>query len=132
MQLRGEYILVAVPSAHAVTTILPELAYMSVIAGFVGVLGWNFGNRYLGPLNGVLFMDVVPITAFVISALTGVVPAGMQVVGASLTAPALIFNNLYLRRVAQRTAAAAAAKAATAKPAVTATDGKTSPVAASR
>ncbi|MGW1912953.1 DMT family transporter [Streptomyces sp. NPDC002076] len=127
---------VAVPSAHAVTTILPELAYMSVIAGFVGVLGWNFGNRYLGPLNGVLFMDVVPITAFVISALTGVVPAGMQVAGASLTALALIFNNLYLRRVAQRTAAAAAAKAAAAKPAVTATvtatDGKTSPVAASR
>lgn len=77
-------------------------------------------------------MDVVPITAFVISALTGVVPACMQVVGASLTALALIFNNLYLRRVAQRTAAAAAAKAAAAKPAVTATDGKTSPVAASR
>jgi hypothetical protein len=104
-----------------VTTILPGLAYMSVIA-----------NRYLGPLNGVLFMDVVPSTAFVISALTGVIPAGMQVVGASPTAPALVFNTLYLRRVAQRTAAAAAARAATEKPAVAATEGKTSPVAASR
>lgn len=92
----------------------------------------TFANRYLGPLNGVLFIDVVPITAFVISALTGVITAGMQVVGASPTAPALVFNNLYLRRVAQRTAAAAAARAATEKPAVAATEGKTSPVAASR
>ncbi|WP_406490589.1 DMT family transporter [Streptomyces sp. NBC_01604] len=88
---------VSVPTAHAMGTILPELAYMSVVAGFVGVLSWNFGNKYLGPLNGVLFMDVVPITAFVISALSGVIPAGMQIVGASLTALALIFNNLYLR-----------------------------------
>ncbi|MGW4344982.1 DMT family transporter [Streptomyces sp. NPDC004690] len=110
---------VPVPSGHDVTAVLPELAYMSVIAGFVGVLGWNFGNKYLGPLNGVLFMDVVPITAFVISALTGVIPAGMQIVGASLTALALVLNNLYLRRVAQRTAAAQAAQAA-AKPVATA------------
>lgn len=102
---------VPVPTAGAVGSILPQLAYMSVIAGFVGVLGWNFGNRYLGPLNGVLFMDVVPITAFVISALTGVVPAGMQIVGASLTAAALVFNNLYLRRVAAKAAAAAPAPA---------------------
>lgn len=41
-------------------------------------------------------MDVVPITAFIISALTGVIPAGMQVAGASLTALALVLNNLYL------------------------------------
>jgi drug/metabolite transporter (DMT)-like permease len=101
---------VPVPSGHDVASILPELAYMSIIAGFVGVLGWNFGNRYLGPLNGVLFMDVVPVTAFVISALTGVIPASMQIVGASLTALALILNNLYLRRVSKRVAAQGAAK----------------------
>ncbi|APE23177.1 MULTISPECIES: DMT family transporter [Streptomyces] len=103
---------VPVPTAGAVGTILPQLAYMSVIAGFVGVLGWNFGNRYLGPLNGVLFMDVVPVTAFVISALTGVVPAGVQIVGASLTAAALVFNNLYLRRIAKAAPAASPAPAA--------------------
>jgi drug/metabolite transporter (DMT)-like permease len=104
---------------------------MSVIAGFVGVLGWNFGNKYLGPLNGVLFMDVVPVTAFVISALTGVVPAGMQFVGAALTALALVFNNLYLRRIAKRTAAAQA----TAKPAGTTPEAdheKPAPVTAGR
>lgn len=89
---------VAVPSGGNVVTILPELAYMSLVAGFIGVLGWNMGNKILTPLNGVLFMDVVPVTAFTVSALTGVVPAAMQIVGACLTAGALIGNNLYLRR----------------------------------
>ena len=96
---------VATPSAGDVGDILPELAYMSVIAGFVGVLAWNIGNKNLGPLNGVLFMDVVPITAFTISAITGTIPAPMQLVGACFTATALVLNNLYLRRRAAALAA---------------------------
>jgi drug/metabolite transporter (DMT)-like permease len=88
---------VAIPTAHAVSLILPHLAYMSLIAGFLGVLCWNMGNKILTPLNGVLFMDVVPLTAFIISSLEGVVPAGAQLLGASFTALALVLNNLYLR-----------------------------------
>lgn len=89
--------LVAVPSAGQVGTVLPELAYMSLVAGFVGVLAWNMGNKILTPLNGVLFMDVVPVTAFAVSALTGTVPVPMQLVGAVITAAALVGNNLYMR-----------------------------------
>lgn len=89
--------LVAVPSAGQVGTVLPELAYMSLVAGFVGVLAWNMGNKILTPLNGVLFMDVVPVTAFAVSALTGTVPVPMQLVGAAITAAALVGNNLYMR-----------------------------------
>lgn len=88
---------VATPTIGAIGQILPELAYMSIIAGFVGVLAWNIGNKNLGPLNGVLFMDVVPITAFTVSAITGVIPAPMQIVGGCLTALALVLNNMYLR-----------------------------------
>ncbi|HEY3605913.1 MAG TPA: DMT family transporter [Pseudonocardiaceae bacterium] len=88
---------ISMPGAGQVVGILPELAYMSLVAGFVGVLAWNYGNKILTPLNGVLFMDVVPVTAFIISALTGKVPATMQIVGAAITASALICNNLYLR-----------------------------------
>jgi hypothetical protein len=44
-------------------------------------------------------MDVVPVTAFTISALTGVVPHQVQVYGAIVTATALIMNNLYQRRL---------------------------------
>ncbi|MGZ3159765.1 MAG: DMT family transporter [Burkholderiaceae bacterium] len=88
---------VAVPSLHGIAAILPHLAYMSLIAGFVGVLCWNIGNKILTPLNGVLFMDVVPLTAFIISSLLGVVPTSMQILGGSLTALALVLNNIYLR-----------------------------------
>lgn len=85
------------PSANDVGAILPELAYMSLVAAFVGVLAWNIGNKILTPLNGVLFMDVVPVTAFSISAITGVIPVPMQILGGSVSVLALILNNVYLR-----------------------------------
>lgn len=88
-----------VPSVEAMVAITPHLLYMSLVAGFVGVLSWNIGNKIITPLNGVLFMDVVPITAFTISTLSGVVPAHAQVLGASMTATALVLNNLFQRRL---------------------------------
>jgi drug/metabolite transporter (DMT)-like permease len=89
---------VPVPSASQLGAIAPHLLYMGPIAGFVAILFWNIGNRILTPLNGVLFMDVLPITTFIVSALTGVVPGRAQIVGACMTGAALLFNNLYLRR----------------------------------
>ena len=99
---------ITVPSAAAVASVLPHLLYMALIAGMVGVLCWNIGNKIITPLNGVLFMDVVPVTAFTISAMTGIVPQTMQVYGACITAVALVLNNLYQRRrlaISTRTAA---------------------------
>lgn len=88
---------IQLPTGAAVVGVSPELAYMAFVAGVIGVLCWNVGNKILTPLNGVLFMDVVPITSFSISAAEGVIPANMQIVGACVTAVALILNNLYLR-----------------------------------
>jgi len=85
------------PGLDDVASVWPELAYMSLVAAVVGVLAWNIGNKILTPLNGVLFMDVVPITAFAVSAATGVLPASAQIVGAAITASALVLNNVYLR-----------------------------------
>jgi len=89
--------LVPVPPADAVISILPHLAYMAFCAGFVAVLSWNVGNKILTPLNGVLFMNVVPLTSFAISALQGLVPTAAQILGAGLTCLALIGNNLAVR-----------------------------------
>ncbi|WP_414447857.1 DMT family transporter [Burkholderia sp. 22PA0099] len=100
---------VAAPTLTAWWTITPHLIYMGPIAGFVAILCWISGNRILGPMNGVLFMDVVPVTTFAVSALTGVVPSGAQILGAAITASALVLNNLYLRRRARRMAASALA-----------------------
>jgi len=89
--------MIPMPSLDTVGTVAPEIAYMGLVAGFVGVLCWNIGNKILTPLNGVLFMDVVPITAFAVSTAEGIVPGNLQFVGALLSAAALILNNLYLR-----------------------------------
>ncbi|POZ63228.1 DMT family transporter [Chromobacterium alticapitis] len=99
------------PTLAATVAVAPHLLYMALIAGLMGVLCWNIGNKILTPLNGVLFMDIVPITAFTLSTIAGVVPENMQVAGASLTAVSLLLNNLYQRR-AQKKAAAVAVKPA--------------------
>jgi drug/metabolite transporter (DMT)-like permease len=105
---------VKVPTGGAVGDILPHLAYMSVLAGFVAVLAWNYGNRILTPLNGTLFMDVVPITTFIIASMTGDVPRPVQIVGALMTAGCLIVNNMLLRSAGKAIAAPAAAAPAAA------------------
>jgi len=93
--------LIPVPSAEELAAIVPHLLYMSLIGSVVGVLFWNIGNKIITPVNGVLFTNVVPITAFVVSAIGGVTPASVQIVGACMTGAALILNNIYSRRRAQ-------------------------------
>jgi drug/metabolite transporter (DMT)-like permease len=97
---------VPIPSTASLRSILPHLLYMGPIAGFIAILCWNMGNRILTPLNGVLFMDVLPLTTFVVSSTIGVVPEGVQVVGACITGAALILNNLFLRSRAKRVSSA--------------------------
>ncbi|MBJ9236707.1 DMT family transporter [Citrobacter koseri] len=94
--------IITVPDAAAVTAVIPHLLYMALIAGLMAVLCWNIGNRIVTPTNGVLFMDVVPVTAFIVSALNGVVPTHVQIAGATLTATALVFNNLSQRKMARQ------------------------------
>lgn len=93
--------IVPMPSVANLIAITPHLLYMSLISSFVGVLCWNLGNKILTPLNGVLFMDVVPITAFTASSIAGVIPTHVQIVGACITGAALVLNNVYLRFRAQ-------------------------------
>lgn len=95
---------VSVPALADVIFVIPHVFYTAIIAGFIGILCWNIGNKILTPLNGVLFMDVVPITAFSISALSGVAPTAPEIIGACITGAALILNNLYLRYRHSKTA----------------------------
>ncbi|WP_254074104.1 DMT family transporter [Burkholderia sp. S171] len=96
---------VPVPSTAMLIAIIPHLLYMGPVAGFIAILFWNMGNRILTPLNGVLFMDVLPMTTFVVSAMSGLIPTHMQIAGACMTGAALILNNLYLRLRSRRVAA---------------------------
>ena len=56
-------------------------------------------------------MDVVPVTAFILSTFEGIVPASGQLVGITFTAVALILNNLYQRKRMHNLANASSANA---------------------
>lgn len=53
-----------VPSLSTLNAILPELAYMVIPAGIV--FTWNYGNRIAGPINVILFMNVVLVTTLLL------------------------------------------------------------------
>ncbi len=97
---------VPAPGLTTVYAVIPHLFYMALVAGLMAVLCWNVGNKIITPTNGVLFMDVVPITAFIVSSLTGVIPTQVQILGASITATALVLNNLNQRKLAKANVAA--------------------------
>ena len=88
---------ITIPSMQSIINVSPELTYMALVAGFIGILCWNMGNKIITPINGVLFMDVVPTTAFIVSTTQGVVPVTAQIFGIVCTVSALILNNLYQR-----------------------------------
>ena len=72
---------------------------------------WNNGVRLLGPANAALFMNLVPVTAFVIAAIRGTEPSPVELAGAAVTLGALVAANVLARRAA---AAAVPARLATA------------------
>jgi len=96
---------IPVPSSGQAWTIMPQFLYMSLVAGAIAVLSWNMGNKIITPVNGVLFMNVVPVAAFAVSALSGIVPTPVQLAGAAITVAALVMNNLYQRQRVQRESA---------------------------
>jgi drug/metabolite transporter (DMT)-like permease len=85
-----------------------ELAYLVVIAAVLAVFSWNVGIRAVGPVNGVLFINLVPITAFAIGLAQGHVFGPAELTGAALTITALVVNNLHIRGALRWPARAAA------------------------
>lgn len=75
-----------------------QLAFLTFVTAFVGVLFWNNGVQLIGPLNAVLFGNLVPVVTFAIQILQGKRFALSEMVGAGLVIGALIANNIYIRQ----------------------------------
>jgi len=87
------------PTFEAVLTGWRELAYLAIFAGVIAILSWNQGNKMIGPLNGTLFINLVPITTFTITIImTGTLPTLAATVGGLLVIAGLLVNNLFTRR----------------------------------
>ena len=88
-----------VPSAEALWSIGWQILYFAVGTVVLGVLGFNFSVKYLGPLNTMLMLNLVPVGVFAIEAALGRSFAAIEIMGAALVIGALVANNLYLRGV---------------------------------
>lgn len=56
----------------------------------------------IGAINGILFMNLVPIVAFVITIINGYKVSAFEIIGCLITISALIGNNIYNRYVAHK------------------------------
>ena len=90
--------IVAVPSLHTIMSVRFELFYMSIVAGVIAVFCWNTGNRYISSINGILFMNLVPVLALIGSIFRGYTVDKIEIAGASLTIIALLCNNVWQRK----------------------------------
>ena len=89
---------ITVPSLRTIMNVRFELLYMSIIAGVIAVFCWNAGNRYISSINGILFMNLVPVLALIGSIFQGYTVDKIEIAGASLTIIALLCNNLWQRK----------------------------------
>lgn len=88
---------VEAPAWDAIGAFPIEIAYLSLIGGVLAVLAWNAGIAALGPNRGVLFINLVPITAFAIGAAQGHRFGRAEIVGVVLVVGALVANSLSAR-----------------------------------
>lgn len=91
-----------VPTMTQVSGVQNALIYMITLAGVIAVFAWNMGNRVIGAINGILFMNLVPIVAFVITIINGYKVSAFEIIGCLITISALIGNNIYNRYVAHK------------------------------
>ncbi|MEU3454023.1 DMT family transporter [Micromonospora sp. NPDC006766] len=85
------------PAAADLVAVAPQLAYAVLVAAVLAVLAWNTGVRRLGAADAALFMNVVPVTTFVVQTLRGYRPGPVELAGAVLTIAALVAANLAAR-----------------------------------
>ena len=96
------------PSGHDVATIWWQLMNVVVVGALAAVLAWNEGVRRLGAPNAALFMNLVPVVAFVIAIVRGYHPEAAELGGAAIAVAALIGANLASRRQETRRPVSAA------------------------
>lgn len=87
-----------VPTLETLWNIKYEMAFMVLLPGLAALLSWNLGMKLLTPVNGVLFINAVPITTFVIMAFQGYQIGLFELYGTALIIFALVRNNMQQRK----------------------------------
>lgn len=89
---------ISFPTLETIKVTSPHIAFMIIFPGVIALLGWNFGVGILTPLNGLLFLNFVPVTTLAISIVRGSTITIHDVWGTVFIIVALLANNFFLRQ----------------------------------
>jgi drug/metabolite transporter (DMT)-like permease len=84
------------PSAEQWAAAGPQLLYTVLVPTVAAVLAFNRGVRELGAVNAMLFINVVPVSALMISAARGQSPTAAEIAGSALVIAAIVLQNRML------------------------------------
>ncbi|AHX16554.1 DMT family transporter [Bacillus cereus] len=89
---------VSVPSMGTISIVKYDLLFMMTLPGIVALLAWNYGVKILSSINGILFINFVPITTLAIMMMQGYQITMFDIIGTVLVIAALIRNNVCQRK----------------------------------
>nr|WP_309101450.1 DMT family transporter [Fredinandcohnia onubensis] len=87
----------SVPTVESMMAVSPHLLFMIIFPGVIALLGWNIGVSILSPLNGLLFINFVPVTTLLISIFQGNQVTMFDLLGTVLIIVSLLSNNIFVR-----------------------------------
>jgi len=82
-----------------------EFGFTTIIAGVIALLCWNAGIRIVRPINGMLFVNFVPVVTFIIAAVQGYKLTPYDIAGTLLIIFSLVASNVYQRISSRKKAA---------------------------
>ena len=87
---------------ETIKIVSPHLSFMIIFPGVIALIGWNVGVSILSPLNGLLFINFVPVTTLVISAIQGNQITSYELIGVVFIVFSLIANNIFVRLIQKK------------------------------
>ncbi len=93
---------IPVPTGEDIMAVSPHLLFMIIFPGVIALLGWNIGVSILSPLNGLLFINFVPVTTLAISIIQGNSVTTFDLLGTTFIIVSLLSNNLYIRTLQKK------------------------------
>ena len=93
---------ISVPSVDDIKAVSPHLLFMIIFPGVIALLGWNIGVSILSPLNGLLFINFVPVTTLLISIFQGNHVTMFDFLGTVFIIVSLLSNNIFVRMLQKK------------------------------
>ena len=97
--------LAAAPTMADLAVSWHAFLYIAAIPSVVAVLAYNFGVKTLGVITGTAFLNFVPVSVALMSALLGKMPQPHEMLGLLLVVCALLFHTTAQKRL-ERTSSA--------------------------